>query len=75
MGTDIVRYDIYGENVVIANKMESNGKQDEINVSENTKDLLESTPETNYSFEFNKDIEFKAYDKTLASYFLKSKQF
>lgn len=25
IGTDIVRYDIYGENVTIANKMESNG--------------------------------------------------
>lgn len=26
IGTDIVRYDIYGENVTIANKMESNGE-------------------------------------------------
>lgn len=25
VGTDVVRYDIYGENVTIANKMESNG--------------------------------------------------
>jgi len=25
LGTDIVRYDIYGKNVLIANKMESNG--------------------------------------------------
>lgn len=25
VGTDIVRYDIYGEDVGIANKMESNG--------------------------------------------------
>jgi hypothetical protein len=25
MGTDIVRYDIYGPDVLIANKMESNG--------------------------------------------------
>ena len=24
-GTDVVRYDIYGEDVTIANKMESNG--------------------------------------------------
>lgn len=75
MGTDIVRYDIYGENVVIANKMESNGTQDEINVSENTKELLESAAESKFSFEFNKNIELKAYNKTLGSYFLKSKQF
>lgn len=26
MGTDIVRYDIYGKDVLIANKMESNGE-------------------------------------------------
>lgn len=25
VGTDVVRYDIYGEDVTIANKMESNG--------------------------------------------------
>lgn len=30
MGTDIVRYDIYGKDVLIANKMESNGKLDKI---------------------------------------------
>jgi hypothetical protein len=27
MGTEIVRYDIYGKDVVIANKMESNGEK------------------------------------------------
>lgn len=26
VGTDVVRYDIYGEDVTIANKMESNGE-------------------------------------------------
>lgn len=25
VGTDVVRYDIYGEDVTVANKMESNG--------------------------------------------------
>lgn len=30
MGTDIVRYDIYGKDVVIANKMESNGEKDRV---------------------------------------------
>ena len=30
MGTDIVRYDIYGPDVLIANKMESNGKKGNI---------------------------------------------
>ena len=30
MGTDIVRYDVYGGDVVIANKMESNGEKGKI---------------------------------------------
>lgn len=37
VGTDIVRFDIYGENVFAANKMESAGKQGEICVSKVTK--------------------------------------
>lgn len=41
IGTDIVRYDIYGENVLIANKMESNGKSGFVMISEATKRLLE----------------------------------
>lgn len=41
MGTDIVRYDIYGPDVLIANKMESNGQKGYVQVSEDTKVLLE----------------------------------
>jgi len=37
-GTDIVRYDIYGQDVMIANKMESNGKEGMVLVSESTKE-------------------------------------
>lgn len=40
VGTDIVRYDIYGEDVGIANKMESNGQEGKIMVSEDTKDFV-----------------------------------
>ena len=36
IGTDIIRFDLYGENVVIANKMESGGDSDKINVSEDS---------------------------------------
>jgi len=37
IGTDIVRYDIFGQDVLIANKMESTGVEGSINVSETTK--------------------------------------
>lgn len=33
IGTDIVRFDIFGQNVSIANKMESGGQPDKINIS------------------------------------------
>ena len=41
VGTSIVRYDIYGPDVLIANKMESGGEPGRINVSEVTKSFLE----------------------------------
>lgn len=49
-GSDIVRYDIYGTDVMIANKMESNGEPGCIMVSEVTKNLLESAYGSLYSF-------------------------
>lgn len=33
MGTDIVRYDVYGRDVMIANKMESNGEPGKVMIS------------------------------------------
>jgi class 3 adenylate cyclase len=42
IGTDILRYDIYGGDVVIANKMESNGIPGCICISEHTKNILEA---------------------------------
>jgi len=33
IGTDIVRYDIYGKDVSIANKMESSGEEGRVQVS------------------------------------------
>lgn len=41
IGTEIVRYDIYGRDVLIANKMESGGVEGKIMISENTKKILE----------------------------------
>jgi class 3 adenylate cyclase len=40
IGTKIVRYDIFGSDVLIANKMESNGIAGEVVVSEDTKRIL-----------------------------------
>lgn len=41
MGTDVVRYDVYGRNVMIANKMESNGEPGKVMISQTTLDMLQ----------------------------------
>jgi class 3 adenylate cyclase len=42
-GTNIVRYDIYGPDVLVANKMESGGAPGRVNVSDRVRDVLEKT--------------------------------
>jgi magnesium-transporting ATPase (P-type)/class 3 adenylate cyclase len=68
-GTNIVRYDIYGPDVLIANKMESGGTPGRINVSDITKSLIERY-DSHYKFEFNKEIVAKAVNRSHSSYFL-----
>lgn len=69
-GTDIVRFDVYGENVFAANKMESGGQAGKICVSETTKMLLEKDKGNKYKFDFNSDIYIKSMGKDLKSYFI-----
>ena len=71
VGTDIVRFDIYGANVFAANKMESGGEAGKICVSEVTKRLLQGREGNKYKFEFNKEIFIKSMGKGLNSYFIK----
>lgn len=60
LGTEIVRYDIYGADVMISNKMESNGEKGKIHISEETKILLESQFAFDYTFTYNKPIVFSS---------------
>ena len=50
IGTDIVRYDIYGKDVSIANKMESSGLEGRVMVSEATKNLVERADKNPFIF-------------------------
>jgi class 3 adenylate cyclase len=70
IGTDIVRFDLYGPDVLTANKMESGGTPGRINVSENTRRYLDELEKSNYAFEFNKEIEIKVVGRKYKSYFL-----
>ena len=55
-GTNIVRYDIYGSDTLIANKMESNGMPGHIAVSEVTKSFLEDYQPDKFVFKEFKEI-------------------
>ena len=70
IGTKIVRYDIYGTDVFIANKMESNGEAGKIAVSEETKEILESYLPGVYHFIEGKEILISQVDKNVKLYFL-----
>jgi class 3 adenylate cyclase len=69
-GTNIVRYDIYGPDVLISNKMESGGMAGKINVSDVTMGLLEKFLPGKFTFEFNKEIAAKVIDRSHKSYFI-----
>ena len=67
-GTNIVRYDIYGKDVMIANKMESNGIPGKVTISEKTMDLLEEIMPDKFKYEYLKDI--KAWGQSVKSFVL-----
>ena len=67
-GTSIVRYDIYGPDVLVANKVESNGKPGKIVVSESAKELLQ---QLNYSFEYHCLFEVEKLNRKVSTFIIK----
>lgn len=49
IGTEIVRYDIYGPDVMIANKFEEEGKTGFIHISEATKEILDQDKKKSFN--------------------------
>jgi len=70
VGTDIIRYDVWGRDAIIANKMESEGKQGYINVSESTKNLLEASFPGEYRFVENQVVNLEKFQIQVPCYFL-----
>ena len=64
-GTNIVRYDIYGADVLIANKMESNGDPGRVVVSETTKGLIDDYRPEQFSFELKTEISIPALNRNM----------
>ena len=54
-----MRYDIYGRDVFIANKMESNGKAGAVMVSETTRKILLREYNDEYDLQFHTNVEIK----------------
>ena len=69
-GTNIVRYDIYGADNDIANKMESGGAAGKINVSEDTMALIEANNPGRFEFSLNKVITHEPTNRSIRAFFV-----
>ena len=69
IGSTVVRYDIFGSDVLIANKMESAGVPGKINISEDTKKLLESK-EMPYNLVLNKVVQIPSVGKEIKCFLI-----
>ena len=70
VGSKVVRYDIYGKDVLVANRMESNGQAGRINVSEAVKTLLEERYAQEFVYEANKVVDVEEVGVSVQCYFL-----
>ena len=73
IGSSVVRYDIFGSDVLIANKMESAGSPGRINISEETKKLLESK-DLPFNLTLNKVVHIDAANKDITCYLIDNGQ-
>ena len=69
LGSSVVRYDIFGSDVLIANKMESSGSPGRINISEETKKLLESK-DLPFNLTLNKVVHIDSVNKDITCFLI-----
>jgi phospholipid-translocating P-type ATPase (flippase) len=72
IGTNTVRYDIWGPDVLIANKMESSGKAGSINVSEDARRLLMQSYTHSFSFIQNAEVNIESLRRNMRCFFMES---
>ncbi|CAD8160631.1 unnamed protein product [Paramecium pentaurelia] len=70
IGTDIIRYDVYGKDILIANKMESSSEEGRVLISETTKKLIEENFPQDYIFNGRKLINIPSINTTITGFFL-----
>ncbi|KAM3142048.1 hypothetical protein pb186bvf_005921 [Paramecium bursaria] len=70
LGTDIVRYDIYGPDVLIANKMESKGQKGKVHISGRTKEIIETCFSDEYTISYSTTINLDSIDRKVVGFFI-----
>jgi hypothetical protein len=75
IGSKVVRYDIFGDGVLIANKMESNGVPGKLCTSEDTRKLLMRQPEISreYNFKNHNVVELKRIGKNIPTFIVEKR--
>ena len=68
IGSNIVRYDIFGSDVLIANKMESAGAQGKVCVSEDTRKMVIERQPDKYRFVKHDTVPIDCLDKEVKEY-------
>merc|ERR1712113_755415 len=68
IGTKRLRFDIWGEDVLIGNNVESKGRAGQICVSEAAKEILEQSGAEQLQFVFNEDIDLKKGGDSVRTY-------
>ena len=71
-GSKLIRYDIYGTDVLIANKMESNSVEGSINISEGVKRQLDDRVPGFVDITFNKTVEIPEVSRAVNCYFVRN---
>ena len=69
IGSDIARYDIFGDDYLIANGIEQVGIEGNILISEQTKKLLEKG-NGNYIFDIKAKVEFPELNTSIQTYLI-----
>jgi class 3 adenylate cyclase len=69
-GTNIVRYDIYGKDVLLANKMESSGQLGKVHISATTKKMLQNRYPDHFLFIAGEKVKSPITEEEIETFFL-----
>jgi len=76
IGSKMVRYDVYGEGVLISNKIKISADENIVFISEDTKKLLNTTPDVANEYYYNdaKTVSIRQINRQIVCYNIEKKQ-